>query len=135
MKVINLLINWYLLIVKGDTGKSQIIHADNLVDPPYERRHLNVHSRHVHASTSEAPGHQTRQFEEAVVLAHQWTSSVTLTSVVALFAAGTETRGRQNEDLLRYRIHFSDTLCVADDRNLGLAYPQGNRSSCEFAFN
>lgn len=109
---------------------SHIIHANNLVDPPDERGHLQIHARHIDATTTESPGHESGQLVETVVLTHQRTTAVSLAGVISLLATGTETARGQNEDLLRYRVHLPNTFRITHDRNFSLTNSQGNWSGC-----
>lgn len=64
---------------KREKEKSlQIIHRDYLVDPADERGYFDINSRHVHAATTKSPGNETSQLIKSVVLANQWSTTVTL---------------------------------------------------------
>ena len=51
-----------------------------------------------------------------------------LTSIVSCLSSGTETAGRQDEDLLSHGVDLPHALVVVDDGNPGLTDPQRNGS-------
>lgn len=62
----------------------QVVHADDLVDPPDKWRHFDVNTRNVHSPAAEAPRHQACQLIEAIILTNQGTTSISLWNVVQI---------------------------------------------------
>ena len=58
-----------------------------------------------------------------------------LTSIVPGLSSGTETAGRQDEDLLSHGVDLPHALVVVDDGDPGLSYPErdgsGWKDKCE----
>lgn len=105
-----------------------IINTNDLVDPSNERGYLHVNAGHIDPSAAESPGHQTGQLVEAIVLANERSTAITLARIVTLFTAGTKAGCRKDEDLLRHGVHLANALGIAHDRDLGLTDPQRNRT-------
>lgn len=47
---------------------SQVVHADDLIDPADERRHLDVNARYVNSSAAKAPRDESSELVEPIVL-------------------------------------------------------------------
>ena len=55
-----------------------IVDADDLIDPTDEGGNLDVDSRDVRTTATEAPRDESRDLVEAVRLTHEWSSTITL---------------------------------------------------------
>jgi hypothetical protein len=105
-----------------------VVDTDDLVDPPDEGRHLDIHTGHVLTAAPETPGHKTCKFMVPCVFTDQRSASVSLTGIVTLDSTGTEAGGGKDENLFRHDVDLPDTFVVVNDRNSGLPDSEGNRT-------
>lgn len=84
-----------------------IINTNDLVDPTYEGRHLDVDAGHLGPPAPETPRNQTGKLVVAVDFTNQRTATISLTGVVAVLPAGTKAAGRKDEQFLGDRVDFA----------------------------
>lgn len=60
----------------------KVVYADDLIYPADERWDFDVDAGYVNSSATESPGNQAGQLVEAVILAYQWSSTITLGIII-----------------------------------------------------